>query len=41
MFLSKRNHGIYYLNYKDNNLKKIRKISSHTKNKNETKIYMK
>ena len=41
MFLSRRNHGIYYLNYKDNNFKKIRKISTRTKNKNEAKIFMK
>ena len=41
MFLSRRNYGIYYLNYKDSNLKKIRKLSTRTKKKREAQIFMK
>jgi len=41
MFLSKRKYGVYYLNYKDNNLKRIRKISTRTKKKKEAKIFLK
>jgi len=41
MFLIKRKYGYYYLCYKDNNLKRIRKISTRTKKKKEAKIFMK
>jgi len=41
MFLIKRETGYYYLCYKDNNLKKIRKLTTKTKKKKEAKVFMK
>lgn len=41
MFLSKRKNGYYYLCYKDNNIKTIRRISTKTKNKKEARIFQK
>lgn len=40
MFLSKRNYGVYYINYKDELTGLMKKISTKTKNKKEAQEFL-